>query len=294
MTLVKHNYFFEQSKITIFGTISIGLSDKSDTKSNEQPWFFGSQVAKLLEYQRPRDAIRNHVRDKHKRTVEEYILEKSPTQGGGVKTTLPLEYLKKLQRNTVLINEYGLYDLIFSSKLEKALIFQDWVTEEVLPSIRKNGGYGKPIHNQFMIMTENDLHRRVVRYLKKYHPNIFFTATLGENQDTSEKRIESKELGYKKGIQDIIIYELNKKYNGLAIEFKTPNGKGIISMDQIKCDKKMKERNIKTMIIDDYDECIHQINEYLSTRRIVCPLCNGRFKNDNTLDNHQKWLHRIC
>ena len=80
----------------------------------------GKDVATALGYSNPQKAIRDHV-DEQDRTVNESFTVNG-TQG-------------------VLINESGLYSLCFSSKLEGAVKFKRWVTSEVLPSIRKNGGY---------------------------------------------------------------------------------------------------------------------------------------------------------
>ena len=74
----------------------------------------------------------------------------------------------------------------------------------------------------FKIENENDLHIKVVSFLKKRFPHSIFVAALGENQDTSIKRIGSFNKGYMKGTPDLIINNLHKYYTGLAIEFKTP------------------------------------------------------------------------
>lgn len=84
-------------------------------------WFVGKDVAGALGYSNPRKAIRDHVRDKHKRG------ERIVTPSG--------------MQETTLINEPGLYSLVMRSKLLAAEKFQDWVYEEVLPSIRKTGSY---------------------------------------------------------------------------------------------------------------------------------------------------------
>ena len=86
-----------------------------------EPWFVGKDVAEALGYSNTRKAIRDHLDDDEK--LEERIV----TSGQ--------------RRKTVLINESGLYSLILSSKLDSAKKFKKWVTSEVLPSIRKNGGY---------------------------------------------------------------------------------------------------------------------------------------------------------
>lgn len=89
---------------------------------NGQPYFVGADVAKVLGYAKPRNAIAKYV-DKED-TLKWGIL----TNGG-------------IQQMTI-INESGLYSLIFSSKLESAKNFKHWVTSEVLPSIRRTGTYG--------------------------------------------------------------------------------------------------------------------------------------------------------
>ena len=110
---------------------------------------------------------------------------------------------------TLYLNESGLYSLIFGSKLESAKAFKRWVTKDVLPSIRKTGGYVSDDMNHkysntltFKIENEMDLHVKVVSFLKKRYPHSLFTVTLGENQDTVHKRIDSFKKGYLRGSPD--------------------------------------------------------------------------------------------
>ena len=95
------------------------------TMSDEQgePLFCGKDVAEALGYSNGRDAVRKHVEGEDKTTVA--ICD----TGSNYKT------------QATFINESGLYSLILSSKLESAKRFKHWVTSEVLPSIRKQGGY---------------------------------------------------------------------------------------------------------------------------------------------------------
>ena len=86
----------------------------------------------------------------------------------------------------------------------------------------------------FKIENETDLHTKVVSFLKKRYPYSTFTATLGGNQDTINKRIESHKKGYLCRSPDLIINHLHKHYTRFAIEFKNPNGKEIMSYDQSK------------------------------------------------------------
>ena len=93
---------------------------------NNQPWFVGKDVADILGYAKPENAISAHVDEEDKTTTL--------IQGNG----------SNYKSKTTIINESGLYSLILSSKLPTAKKFKRWVTSEVLPSIRKNGGYLTP------------------------------------------------------------------------------------------------------------------------------------------------------
>lgn len=86
-----------------------------------EPLFCGKDVARALGYKNPEKALRVHIEDDDK------VVNKMDTTYGIKPTTF--------------INESGLYSLILSSKLESARRFKHWVTSEVLPSIRKQGGY---------------------------------------------------------------------------------------------------------------------------------------------------------
>lgn len=101
---------------TEFGSIR-ALRDE-----NGEPLFVAKDVAEVLGYSNPQKAVRDHV-DEEDRGVNETF-----TPAGGT-------------QKTTVINESGLYSLVLSSKLPKAKDFKRWVTSEVLPSIRKHGGY---------------------------------------------------------------------------------------------------------------------------------------------------------
>ena len=88
---------------------------------NDEPYFVGKDVAEILGYSNPRDALSKHVDAEDKGVAN-------------------CDTLGRTQELTV-INESGLYSLILGSKLPKAKEFKRWVTAEVLPAIRKTGGY---------------------------------------------------------------------------------------------------------------------------------------------------------
>ena len=90
-------------------------------QQNGEPWFIGKDVAEILGYSNTPKAIRDHVDDEDKLT-ERIVLSGQ-------------------NREVAIINESGLYSLILSSKMPKAKEFKRWVTSEVIPAIRKHGGY---------------------------------------------------------------------------------------------------------------------------------------------------------
>ncbi|HDP6032020.1 TPA: ORF6C domain-containing protein [Staphylococcus aureus] len=89
-----------------------------------EPYFIGKDVADILGYANGRDALSKHV------DAEDKLTSQIATAGQN--------------RNVTIINESGLYSLIFSSKLENAKRFKRWVTSEVLPTLRKTGAYKVP------------------------------------------------------------------------------------------------------------------------------------------------------
>lgn len=102
---------------------------------DNEPWFVGKDVAEALGYLKARNAISAHVSDEDKKDA--------PIQGtqGGT-------------QNMTIINESGLYALIFGSKLESAKRFKRWVTSEVLPSIRKTGSYQRLMSPEEMMRVQ--------------------------------------------------------------------------------------------------------------------------------------------
>ncbi len=86
-----------------------------------KPWFVGNEIASILGYSQTAKAVREHVKENHKGVSE------MDTPGG--------------KQKVVVIDEAGLYCLVMRAKTDKAEAFQEWVTSEVLPAIRKHGGY---------------------------------------------------------------------------------------------------------------------------------------------------------
>ena len=204
-----------------------------------------------------------------------------------------------LQSGCLFINESRLYSLILTSKLESAKVFKRWVTKDVLPSIRKTGRYDYSIDHKynntltFKIENEMDLHIKVVSFLKKRYPHSLFTVTLGENQDTAFKRIDSFKKGYLRGSPDLIINNLHKHYTGFCIEFKSPKGNGVLSPDQSMMLQQYQNNGFKTLVSNDYDQIIEQVIEYFRDVRIKCSYCPRRFISYQSLKNHIKGFHKM-
>ena len=167
-------------------------------------WFKAVAVATILKYTNQRKAIRDHVDPEDKRKLSELVFKTKQNESFPLQT----DPLKGNEGNTIYINKSGLYSLILRSKLECAHIFKRWVTMDVLSSIQKTGRYDYRMNHKynntltFKIENETDLHVKVVSFLKKRYPHSLFTVTLGENQDTAFKRINSFKKGYLRGSPD--------------------------------------------------------------------------------------------
>jgi prophage antirepressor-like protein len=127
---------------------------------DDEPWFMGKDVAAVLRYgdgneksKALANAISDHVDEDDKKLM-------------------PYEFFKGLQNGdlknishygAIIINESGLYSLIFGSKLSSAKKFKKWVTSEVLPAIRKTGSYGKQLPQNPIELLE--LHYEAIRHV---------------------------------------------------------------------------------------------------------------------------------
>lgn len=119
-----------ENKIEIFKSEEFGQI-RTIVRDGE-PWFVGKDIAEALGYELARKAISDHIDNEDKR-----LLTKNETFQNGTLENIP-------NRGLIIINESGLYSLVLSSKLPTAKKFKRWVTNEVLPSIRKHGIYATP------------------------------------------------------------------------------------------------------------------------------------------------------
>ncbi|PTJ29910.1 phage antirepressor [Staphylococcus simulans] len=128
---------------------------------DDEPYFVGKDIAEILGYAKARNAIAKHVDFEDKKDA--------PIQGtlGGT------------QKMTI-INESGLYSLIFSSKLESAKRFKRWVTSEVLPAIRKHGIYATDSVIEQTIQNPDYIITVLTEYKKEKEQNLLLQQEIGE------------------------------------------------------------------------------------------------------------------
>lgn len=139
-----------------------------------EPWFVGKDVAEVLGYSNPRDALSKHM------DAEDKGVANCDTLGGTQEMTI--------------INESGLYSLIISSKLPNAKAFKRWVTADILPAIRKTGGY----------MTDELL----AKYQKD--PNVMFAFAEELLKLRDKTNVLESKLDVAQTIDSIINKEVNK------------------------------------------------------------------------------------
>ncbi len=149
---------------------------------HNQPWFKGRDIALILGYENPTRTIRENVKDKNKLNLQDLYKKMGGT------AHVPLT---ENQKNTIYINEPGLYQLIMKSKLPVAERFQDWITDDLLPKIRKVGQekYLEQLQQQQQMITNSQLkiarleqtQLRLQSFIKDIQPlekkQIFYLAT---------------------------------------------------------------------------------------------------------------------
>ena len=182
-----------------FGAVRVLADERGDI------WFALVDVCNALDIKNPRDA-------------------KTRLKKDGVGITDGVDSLGRKTKITI-INEANLYRLIFQSKKQEAIKFQDWVVEEVIPAIRKYGLYAtdevieKTLNNpDFMIEILQELKKERQARLKAENKINLLTHTK-KTYTTTEI---AKELGFKSA------NELNKKLNELGIQYKV-NGTWVLS-----------------------------------------------------------------
>ncbi|UXT55687.1 phage antirepressor [Staphylococcus aureus] len=127
---------------------------------NEEPYFVGKDVADILGYKNGSRDINAHV------DAEDKLTYQISTAGQ--------------RRNQTIINESGLYSLIFSSKLESAKRFKRWVTSDVLPAIRKHGIYATDNVIEQTLKDPDYIITVLTEYKKEKEQNLLLQQEIGE------------------------------------------------------------------------------------------------------------------
>lgn len=206
-----------------------------------EPWFAGKDVAASLGYKDTSDALKKHVADEDK-------LTRCFTDSGQ-------------NRQMYVINESGLYSLIFGSKLESAQKFKHWVTSEILPSIRKNGIYAtdKVIDD---ILNNPDFGIELLTKLKEERAARVeaekTNAILMHVNKTYTMTEIAKEIGLKSAV------ELNKILSEKKIQYKV-NGTWVMYSDYSNCGYE----EIKQEVLDNGHVIYHRKITQLGSKFIL-------------------------
>jgi len=179
-----------------FGSIRV-LKDE-----NNNAWFALVDVCNALDIKNPRDA-------------------KSRLKEDGVGNTDAIDSLGRKQ-NITIINEANLYRLIFQSRKKEAIRFQDWVTEEVLPAIRKYGAYLTPEKTEELINNPDLIIELATNLKKEREEKLKLQAELQKNQPyiTFAKQAEVSNTSIKIGQWSKIISNKCKVQVGVKKLFK--------------------------------------------------------------------------
>ena len=190
---------------------------------NDDVWFVGKDVAKALGYANTKDALIYHVHKEDKCTLQRSQI--STFENHIPKSILPVNFVAAdiPNRGLTIINESGLYALIFGSKLEAAEEFKHWVTHDVLPSIRKTGGYimGQEemsdieLLSRAILVAQNQIAQRDSR-IAEMEPVVDFAqrCLLAEGAVTTTSIAKNYGLSANK---------LNQLLKGLGVQYKVGN-----------------------------------------------------------------------
>ena len=224
------------------------------TAKDGEAWLFGKDVAEMLGYSNVSSALSVHVDEEDKISSNELL---APKQGFNRKTRLKPVVKGSENPDTAdnfndcgdfgkrggwFINESGLYSLILASKLPKAKEFKRWITSEVLPSIRKHGGYVKgqetlsdaEILSRAIMVSQNILREREAKIAaleqenEKLLPAAQYCRDVLQSDEVLNVTTIAKEFGYSAKEFNMILKNLGIQYyqNGLWVLKKPYDDKG--------------------------------------------------------------------
>ena len=164
-----------------------------------EPYFVGKDVAEVLGYKRTTKAIQDHVDEEDK-----ILLDKTQSQNG-----IQLDYKILGQRGGYIISESGLFGLILNSEIPSAKKFKRWVTSDVLPTIRKTGGY----------VANDDMFIDIYLPFADDQTKLLFRSTLStvrsQNEiiNTQKKEIEHKSSVIEGLVEDVDLATKRQRIN---------------------------------------------------------------------------------
>ena len=226
------------------------------TEINGEPWFVGKDVAEALGYSDTKSALADHIDNDDKQIVQR-----------GQITTLAIP-----NRGLTIINESGLYSLILSSKLPGAKKFKRWVTSEVIPSIRKNGGY---IAGQETMSPEELMAKALV-----VAQQTLADREIRISQLTVQNAIMAPKAEY---FDDLVERNTLTNFRETAKELKVPPRKFV----QFLLDKKYLYRDKKGKLLPfeakndglfEVKECVNEKTQWSGTQTLVTPKGRETFR----------------
>ena len=197
---------------------------------NDEPWFVGKDVAQILGYSNPRDALSKHVDEEDKNSVA-------------------IRDGNKGNPNQTVINESGVYALVFGSKLPSAKRFKHWVTSEVLPTLRKTGGYTMPktylealkaftaeVEKNEMLSLENKIQTQQINELKS---KADYTDRILKTTDLMTITQIAKDYGMSAKQFNALLhdYKVQFKQNGQWLLYSQYQSKGYTSSETVEFDR---------------------------------------------------------
>ncbi|STP40044.1 toxin-antitoxin system, toxin component, Bro family [Enterococcus durans] len=205
---------------------------------NDEPYFVGKDVAEVLGYSKPRNAISTHVDEEDK--------QDAPIQGdlGG-------------KQKMTIINESGLYSLILKSKLPNAKKFKRWVTSEVLPQIRKHGMYATDelLNNPDLLievatkLKEERTQRLIAEQrVNELQPKADYYDRILNNKGLVTVSTIAKNYGMSAVTFNKLLHELGIQYNqsGTWLLYSKFQDKGYTHIEPFDYEDKNGNRQVKT------------------------------------------------
>jgi len=222
---------------------------------NNEIWFKGRDVAKILGYKDTKDAIQQHIDKEDKIPYKDLVAVPNTPQKGITNTEGSNLNIKP---NTIFINESGLYSIMISSKLPKAKEFKRWITKEVLPKIRKTGNYSLIDEPDVKLLPDlNEFENKNCFYLLNIKDNLY---KFGISQNIKD-RISSHKREHK-------FKNLVKIWNMDSFEFVKKlekKVKDIIKQWNIQYNEENQLEWFQTNEMCTLDNIINKINEYIET-----------------------------